>query len=221
MSSYPEPTDVGPAAGGHLRVADADRDHVARLLTAARSEGRITDQEYADRSAVVAQAQVFDDLVPLTRDLVDVHAQQVSIMQSRTPYPAAQMVRVDPAGATRASETVVAIFSGNTRSGDMRLRRQTNAVSFFGGVELDLTQATWDDSEVVVANAAIFGGTDIFVPAGVNVVNEVIPIFGGVDLKGIVPSPHGPTLRLTGLACFGGIDVHGPDSKKWRKRFGG
>ena len=38
----PEPTNVGPIAGGSLRASDADRDHVATLLSTAYAEGRLT-----------------------------------------------------------------------------------------------------------------------------------------------------------------------------------
>ena len=34
----PEPTNVGPMAGGNLRASDADRDHVATLLSTAYAD---------------------------------------------------------------------------------------------------------------------------------------------------------------------------------------
>ena len=34
----PEPTNVGPIAGGNLRASDADRDQVATLLSTAYAE---------------------------------------------------------------------------------------------------------------------------------------------------------------------------------------
>ena len=45
----PEPTDVGPIAGGNLRASDADRDHVATLLTTAYAEGRLSKDEHDER----------------------------------------------------------------------------------------------------------------------------------------------------------------------------
>ena len=68
--SYAEPTDVGPAYGGDLAVNASDKTKVLTLLDAALAEGRITPAEHAERTQAANQAQTFDDLVPLTRDLV-------------------------------------------------------------------------------------------------------------------------------------------------------
>ena len=38
----PEPTNVGPIAGGNLRASDADREQVATVLSTAYAEGRLT-----------------------------------------------------------------------------------------------------------------------------------------------------------------------------------
>src|SRR4051812_38735267 len=65
-----EPTQAGPAAGGSLRASDADRDQVAALLGAAYAEGRLTSEEHDERLEQVLVARTFDDLIPLTADLV-------------------------------------------------------------------------------------------------------------------------------------------------------
>ena len=71
--TIPEPTDVGPKFGGDLRAGDSDRDQVMTLLAAAYAEGRLTKEEHDERMAQAVNARTFDDLVPLTRDLVPLH----------------------------------------------------------------------------------------------------------------------------------------------------
>ena len=66
----PEPTNVGPVAGGNLRASDADRDQVATLLSTAYAEGRLTREEHDERVDQLMAAKTFDDLIPITRDLV-------------------------------------------------------------------------------------------------------------------------------------------------------
>ena len=66
----PEPTNVGPVVGGNLRASDADRDQVATLLSTAYAEGRLTREEHDERIGELMVAKTFDDLIPLTRDLV-------------------------------------------------------------------------------------------------------------------------------------------------------
>jgi len=68
MSS--EPTDVGPLFGGDQPVDESDRRLVSDLLTAARAAGRLTDVDYAARMSAMYAARWFDDLVPITRDLM-------------------------------------------------------------------------------------------------------------------------------------------------------
>ena len=66
----PEPTNVGPIAGGHLRASDADRDQVATVLSTAYAEGRLSREEHDERIDQLMAAKTFDDLLPITRDLV-------------------------------------------------------------------------------------------------------------------------------------------------------
>jgi hypothetical protein len=65
---------VGPLSGGNLRAADADRDQVATVLSTAYAEGRITREEHDERLDQVMRARTFDDLVPITSDLVPLPA---------------------------------------------------------------------------------------------------------------------------------------------------
>lgn len=215
-----EPSDVGPAVGGDLRVSDKDRDQVIDLLGTAYAEGRLTHEEHTQRVEEATRARVFDDLIPLTRDLVPLDA-PLPMNQPRTvptQQPGArQLPVVDPHRANPASDNLIAIFGGNSRSGNWRVRSKINSFDMFGGNDLDLTEAVFESNEVVIEGAWIFGGDDIMVPAGVNVRNEVVGVFGGTDLKGIVGDPNGPTIVLKGLALFGGVSVHGPDSGKGRR----
>ena len=68
--ALPEPTNVGPIAGGNLRASDADREQVATLLSTAYAEGRLTREEHDERIDQLMAAKTFDDLIPITRDLV-------------------------------------------------------------------------------------------------------------------------------------------------------
>src|SRR5215208_4254592 len=68
----PEPRNVGPIAGGNLRASDADRERVATLLNAAYAEGRLSREEHDERIDQLMVAKTFDDLLPITRDLVAV-----------------------------------------------------------------------------------------------------------------------------------------------------
>lgn len=217
--SFSEPTGVGPIAGGNLRASDTDRDKVATVLTTAYAEGRITREEHDERLDAVMRARTFDDLVPITNDLVP-------LTPATAPAAAPLPVEV-PAGATFTVDTsrdsgpdqLVAIFGGATRKGRWRMPKQTNAVALFGGVEIDLTEATFEGTEIEISGFWCFGGMEIKAPAGIEVRDRTAGIFGGTEIKGLGdPIPGAPVITIKGATLFGGVSVTGPVPAKKRRR---
>lgn len=197
-----EPTHVGPVAGGHLRASDSDRDQVSTVLSTAFAEGRLTREEYDERLDALLVAKTFDDLVGLTRDLV--------VVGSPSPTPAGQH-SIDSASGTGEVDRLVAVFSGAERKGKWRVRPQVQAVAAFGGIELDLREATFESPVTEISGVWCFGGLEIKVPEGVEVRNETVGIFGGTDVSDVGdPVPGAPVLVIKGLAMFGGVSVRGP-----------
>lgn len=93
------------------------------------------------------------------------------------------------------------VYSKNFRGGDV--------VCIFGGCELNLTQADFEDT-VTLDVIATFGGVKIIVPPNWIVKSELTPIFGGLeDKRSIVPMGEGPQkiIRIKGVALFGGVDI--------------
>lgn len=83
----------------------------------------------------------------------------------------------------------------------------TNINAIFGGVKLDLRDATLK-KDVVINASAIFGGIDILVPEGVIVKVKSSSIFGGVDNK--VKSKNEKkeiTIYVNATCMFGGVDI--------------
>lgn len=99
-----------------------------------------------------------------------------------------------------------AIFSSsNTRITENFAGASMNAV--FGSVVLDLRDAKLP-GDVEISAQAIFGGIDIYVPNGVRVKINNVPIFGGVSNKtGGYIDPAAPTIYLNSTCMFGGIDI--------------
>jgi len=62
--------DVGPLFGGDRPILTSDRQLVINLLIAAHADGRLPDREFSSRMNSAYHAQVFDDLVPIARDLM-------------------------------------------------------------------------------------------------------------------------------------------------------
>ncbi|MCL1923775.1 MAG: DUF1707 domain-containing protein [Propionibacteriaceae bacterium] len=66
-----EPRDVGPLYGGDQVALESDRQLVENLLVAALADRRISDPDYTHRIGLVRRARIFDDLVPIVRDLMN------------------------------------------------------------------------------------------------------------------------------------------------------
>jgi hypothetical protein len=62
-------TPVPSGGPGHIRAADADRDHVAGLLSTAYTEGRLTKDEYDARLDAALSARTYGELDQLVSDL--------------------------------------------------------------------------------------------------------------------------------------------------------
>jgi DUF1707 SHOCT-like domain len=201
------PSERSPLARPGLRASDADRDQVAELLNTAYAEGRITDEEHTERLIATNLAKTFDELLPLTADLV----------------PAAQQRPATPHAFSGAGPDEVdrmsAVLSEVKRQGPWRVRRRSLANVFLGSVQLDLTEAVFDTQVVEVNVTVVLGSLHLRVPAGTTVRDETASVLAETSVKGIgAPDPRFPVVVLRGTTLLGEIKVRGPKrSSMWRR----
>jgi hypothetical protein len=84
-------------------------------------------------------------------------------------------------------------------------------------MDLNLREAIFEGNTVEMSGFWCFGGLDIKVPAGMEVRDQTVGIFGGTDIRDVGdPLPGAPTLVIKGATLFGGVSVRGPkpDKKK-------
>ncbi len=216
--STPELPPASPVARGYLRAADADRDQVATVLSTAYAEGRLSREEHDERLHQVLAAKTFDDLIPITRDLVDVSPGPSVRDLTRPPAPAST-VAVDDSNPQSQPDRIIAVFGGIRRSGQWRVRRQIKSLALFGGVDLDLRDAFFENPVVEIAGFWCFGGMQVKLPEGMEVRDQTAGVFGGTDIRDLGrPQPGAPTLVIKGLSLFGGVSVRGPGSAMQQDR---
>ncbi len=202
-----EPTEVGPIVGGSLRASDSDREQVATVLATAYAEGRITRDELDERTEHLLRAQTFDELIPITNDLVVIGAPAPTTASTASTASSSFSIEPTPDGDT---DHMVAIFGGVTRKGTWRVRRRTQAFALFGGIDLDLRDAIFEGETVEFSGFWCFGGLEITVPAGMQIRDQTVAIFGGTDVQDVGdPLPGAPTLIIKGMCLFGGVSVRG------------
>ncbi len=102
----------------------------------------------------------------------------------------------------------VTIFGGTKKVIISKSFRGGDVVNFFGGTDLNLSQA--DINGVVVLDLTqVFGGTKLIVPSNWKIQSEIVAIFGGLDdkRKDIGEPDPNKVLVLKGTCIFGGIDI--------------
>ncbi|WP_046470656.1 DUF1707 SHOCT-like domain-containing protein [Allosalinactinospora lopnorensis] len=77
-----------------LRVSDADRERVAKLLREHFAQGRLDDDEFNTRLESAYKARTRGELVPLFRDLPEM---DLGSLPAEAPRPPAAGNRMDPA----------------------------------------------------------------------------------------------------------------------------
>ena len=103
-----------------------------------------------------------------------------------------------------------AIFGGFKRRVLTQCFKGGELTSIFGGCEVDLHQAALESGQARIDVFVLFGGVEIRVPEGWEIVNQATAIAGALDDKthhGPASAESRPRLVVTGLILFGGTEV--------------
>lgn len=199
---------------GHLQTAFAD-DH-------------LTLGEFDERMELARTAANDRELAVLLAD-VPGHEQTALVLQRDQPLAPTASSAMVPTGSTAlvpagSTQRMVAILGGVEREGRWVPSPKNQAIAFCGGVELDFRDVDLAPGSVTEVQCfAMFGGVEIEVPEGVRVEVGGTGIMGGFAQKGRGGDvrPDAPTVRVTGLALFGGVEVEVKRAKKKRRRWFG
>jgi hypothetical protein len=177
-----------------LRASDADRDRVITMLGEAMADGRITQEEHADRLQRAFTAMTLGELADLTTDLA---------------LPSAQPVRLD------GGRVIAGIFGPARRDGRWVVPESLTVTAMFSEVEVDFTQAILSSSRVQLY-ATVFGGRlRLIVPDGVSVLVSGHMVLG--RKRGGTPppaSPGTPVIDVRALVLGGELTVRTPPKNR-------
>ncbi|CAM5549468.1 DUF1707 SHOCT-like domain-containing protein [Streptomyces xanthochromogenes] len=184
-----------------LRASDADRDRIADILRDALAEGRLDATEHSERIDAVYRAKTVGELEPLVRDLPASGARPRPVAEPR-PH------EWEETGAPVDAENMIAVFSASTRKGRWRVGRRTNAFSLFGSVEIDLTEALFEQRLTVINATAIFGNVEVRVPENLSLRGNGTGIFGNFEVHTLeADDPEAPVVVVNGYSVFGNIEA--------------
>jgi hypothetical protein len=185
----PDSKDAGPG-GSLVRASDADRDRTVEALAAASAEGRLSLDEYSQRSDAALAARTLGDLAGLTADL-----------------PA-----VSPAAPAVIPEEITAVLGNESRKGRWVVPPHLTVRSVLGDCHLEMQQAVIGQHVTTIDATVRFGSVTIFVPDGIDVRMSGRAVLGAKssELRGD-PQPGAPVLVVRCNVLCGAITVRRPD----------
>jgi hypothetical protein len=188
------------------------------------AEGRLDMAEFEERLDAAYRARTYGELAPITRDLPTPASgdAQAPISMVKAPHgrdgvagtrgapPGSAANWPARIGGAPTSSRAFALFSGFQRKGRWTVSRVFSAFMMFGGGEIDLREASFEDRDVTIRCFAILGGMQVTVPPELDVHVSGIGILGGFDVtRGLEEDTHpdAPRVRVTGFALLGGVGV--------------
>lgn len=114
-----------------------------------------------------------------------------------------------PSHGDETSDTLelVAIFDGIELKNRSNAFRGGTVLAWFGGIAVDLSEATLaPDARLDVR--AVIGGVAIKVPPGWRIDAETSSLIGGIDVRAARPDdPDAPTLVVRVMTVIGGVSI--------------
>ena len=174
-----------------VRASDAEREQVVAELREHSAQGRLTLEEFSQRVDEAYAAKTLAELDDVRRELPAVSA-----------VPDARPRR-------KARRWLVSIMGGADRRGRWRVPSRMSVLTLMGGTDLDLRQAQIEDDEVRITIFSVMGGTDVYVPEGIEVDVGGFTLMGGSDEHGrdVAPRPGTPLVRIRAFTIMGGTDI--------------
>src|ERR1700759_179274 len=173
-----------------LRASDAERNRVIDLLAGAAAEGRLTLEEYSERSETALAARTQGELALLTDDIPAVPAQ---------------------GEVGTAPESITAILGNESRKGPWVVPARLAVRSVLGDCHLEMQDAVIRQRVTVIDASAKLGSITIFVPDGVEGRLTGRAVLGAKSSElQRAPRPGAPVIEVRCNVLLGSVTVRRP-----------
>ncbi len=191
-----------PAQRPPTRASDADREAAVARLEEALAEGRITVDEFRQRTEAAYSAVLTRELSPLFADLPATPSSSVEIVGSRPP---ASLFNV---------------------MGDVRLNGSTPVPTrigtVLGDIKIDLRDLRTNAGSVELDLSTVLGDIEVIVPEGVDAELDGWTVLGNrvIDLAPVPRLAGTPRVVVRAHALFGDLRLRslapGESAGRWR-----
>jgi DUF1707 SHOCT-like domain len=177
---------------------------VLAVLAAAFSDGRITEDEFTERSSVACSARTLGELAGLTADL-----------------SAEPLVRLD------GGHAVSGMFAPARRAGRWVVPENMTVTAVWSTVEVDFREALLVARRVVVSVTVVVGRVLLIVPDGIRVEVTGRDLFGRRSAGSYAAGPAAlqagradtPVIDVRALVLGGKLEVRTPPKPRRRRLF--
>jgi len=148
-------------------------------------------------------------LVKLASDPASIDAVMADLPRLDEPVVVQALVEAPSSELVMVAQPVVSVMSHFVRHFDLTPGTQVKAVSVMGHAMIDFRGAVGGPGIVEVRCVAVMGSIEIIVPPDIHVEIESTGFWGSVEQiqTDAPPSADKPTLRITGVAVIGSIEV--------------
>jgi uncharacterized protein DUF1707 len=179
-----------PPREDRLRAADADRDRAIEILAGATAEGRLTQEEYSERSETALSARTLGELAALTADIPSVPA------------------RGDVVAVT---EEITAVLGNESRKGSWVVPPHLTVRSVLGDCHLEMQHAVIRQRVTTIDATVRLGSMTIFVPDGIEVRMSGRAVLGAKSSQlRRAPHPGAPVIEVRCDVLLGSVTVRRP-----------
>lgn len=215
-----------------LRAGDADRQRAIEALTNAWRAGRLTRDEFQERSQKSLAVTYTDEIDDLTADIGGLSTypdRGLAPYQDATLVPASDKtpvvdswqsepdenlpVKYAPEGSS-GSALSVGVMSGMDKVGNWTVAPTHVSIGFWGGTTIDLREAVFTSPETTITCIAVMGGVEVIVPPEMEVRVGGIGFMGGFGWNKLDQArprrraPAGnPVVTINGLGFWGGVGI--------------
>lgn len=173
-----------------LRAADADRDRAIEVLAGAAAEGRLTQEEYSERSETALSARTMGELAALTADIPSVPAR---------------------GEVTAAAEQITAVLGNESRKGSWVVAPHLTVRSVLGDCHLEMQHAVIRQRVTTIDATVRLGSMTIFVPDGIEVRMSGRAVLGAKSSQlRRAPHPGAPVIEVRCDVLLGSVTVRRP-----------
>jgi hypothetical protein len=173
------------------RAGDSDRDLVITALRDHLVAGRLTLDEFSDRTGAALTARTRDELEAVLADL------------PALSQPVPELAR------RRARRWIVAVMSESESKGRWRLGGHTGVLAVMGRCHLDLSRAEIEGPDLVITAVAIMGQIDIVAPEGIDLEVTGLSIMGSrkVSVRDVPALRGSPRIVVRAFPIMGEVNV--------------